>query len=98
MAIASLCGVVLHASTYAGHVMRGDWDNWMILFCFDIEWHSHWMWILPIGWLFAAGVYCLIFPNYPAITDHAPGAVRLHDSFLRGYGPEDDGLYDDVLK
>ena len=96
MALGVVCGVVLHVFTYAGHIDHGEWHNGIMLVRFDIDWDTHWMWIVPIGLLFAAGVSCLIFPNYPAIPEN--DAVRLHDSLLRGYGPEDDGLYDDVLK
>lgn len=94
MALAAGCAIVLLATTYVGYVNTGVWHTGVTIFIFDIAWDSHWMWIAPICVMFGAGTYLLIFPNYPAMTDDERGAVRLHDSFLRGYGPEDDSLYE----
>src|SRR5687768_9044698 len=64
LAASFVCGIALHAANYAGHWAHGEWHNGILVVQFDIEWHTHWIWITPICVIFLAGVYCLIFPNY----------------------------------
>ena len=67
----------------------------LIKLSYEIELQTGEKLTLPDSLLESLGAGRWIITIQPAIEKNIPVVTRSHDAFLKGYAPEDEGLYDD---
>jgi len=67
----------------------------LIKLTYEIELQTGEKLTLPNSLVESIGAGRWVITIEPSIEEKTPVVTRRHDAFLKGYAPEDEGLYDD---